>query len=187
MAKKCIPGFFCIEKTTLVFLFIVLLAAIAYLIYQQHNSSNIILVQPPANPTTLLVRGDHDDMSPPVNKTLLAPNQLSPPIRTGVSAGYPRDYRQAGILTKQRQGNDGGEPLILPLYGRRVRSDKLQYYTIAEGGAKLPVSRNGRSCTGEYGCDEVSNGDTVYVEGYGDIFKATIYESGQYSYDPTII
>jgi hypothetical protein len=66
-----------------------------------------------------------------------------------------------------------------------VRSDKLQYYTVAEGGAKLPISVNGRSCTGEYGCNEVFNGDTVYVEGYGDVFKATIYESGQYSYDPT--
>ena len=180
MAKKCIPGFFCIEKTTLVFLFIVLIAAIGYLIYQQQQqqqqqyggtSKNIIVLQQP------LTGGQ--DLSPPVNKTLL------PPMRTGTSAGYPRDYRQAGILTKQRQGNDGGEPLILPLYGRHVRSDKLQYYTIAEGGAKLPVSRNGRSCTGEYGCDEVTNGETMYVEGYGDVFKATIYESGQYSYDPT--
>ncbi len=182
MAKKCIPGFFCIEKTTLVLLFVVLIGAIGYLIYQQHTDKQIIVVQPPAL-TTVLTGGQ--DLSPPVNKTLVAPTLLPPPMRTGAAAGYPRDYRQAGILTKQRQGNDGGEPLILPLYGRRVRSDKLQYYTMAEGGAKLPVSRNGRSCTGEYGCDEIANGETMYVEGYGDVFKATIYESGQYSYDPT--
>ena len=183
MAKKCIPGFFCIDKSMLLILFVILFAAIGYLIYQQQQQTtdkNIIVVQQP-----LTFSGNNEDLSPPVNKTLLSPNQLPPPMRTGGNAGYPRDYRQAGILTKQRQGNDGGEPLILPLYGRHVRSDKLQYYTVAEGGAKLPVSVNGRSCTGEYGCNEVFNGDTVYVEGYGDVFKATIYESGQYSYDPT--
>jgi hypothetical protein len=180
MAKKCIPGFFCIEKNTLVFLFIVLIGAVGYLIWLQHTTPAV--AQPNGTTTILLnTSNGNNDLLPPINKTLM------PPMRTGVSAGYPRDYRQAGILTKQRQGNDGGEPLILPLYGRRIRGDKLQYYTMAEGGAKLPVSRNGRSCTGEYGCDEVYNGETVYVEGYGDVFQATIYESGQYSYDPIAI
>ena len=38
---------------------------------------------------------------------------------------------------------------------------------------KLPVVNRGKSCTGEYGCDNLQNGDTVYVEGYNDAFKAT--------------
>ena len=60
----------------------------------------------------------------------------------------------------------------------------------AGGGAggnlqtKLPVKVKGRSCSGEYGCDEIYNQDHVYVEGYQDDFIATIYESGLFSYLP---
>jgi hypothetical protein len=79
--------------------------------------------------------------------------------------------------------------MILPLMGRRVMSgrDKWQYYTMSNTGnlnTKLPVSVNGRSCTGEYGCDSIMNGDTIYVEGYNDTFKATIYENNLFNYIP---
>ena len=50
--------------------------------------------------------------------------------------------------------------------------------------AKLPVKVKGRNCSGEYGCDEILNGDEVYVEGYNETFKATIYENGLFSYIP---
>jgi hypothetical protein len=110
-------------------------------------------------------------------------------IRTN-SANLP--YRQIGILTKNvNNGRSDSEPLILPLFGRNLLNgrDKWQYYTMANSGgaafnAKLPISVNGRSCTGEYGCDSVSNGDTVYVEGYNDTFRATIYENATMSYIP---
>ena len=36
----------------------------------------------------------------------------------------------------------------------------------------------------EYGCDELMSGDTVYVEGYNDAFKVTIYENSQPRYIP---
>jgi hypothetical protein len=97
-----------------------------------------------------------------------------------------------GILT--RSVKKGNEDLILPLMGKRMgrtgRYDKMQYYTMSNTGpvnTKLPISKNGKSCTGEYGCDEINNGDTVYVEGYSDTFKATVYESGQFSYDANVI
>jgi hypothetical protein len=110
-------------------------------------------------------------------------------IRTS-TANTP--YRQIGILTKNvRSGNGAMDPLILPLFGRNLLNgrDKWQYYTVANGGgvafnAKLPISVNGRSCTGEYGCDSVSHGDTVYVEGYDDTFRATIYENATLNYIP---
>lgn len=102
----------------------------------------------------------------------------------------PGEYRQLGILTKNG-GGYGGNPLILPLMGRNLRNgrDKWNYYTMSNTlgsslNTKLPVSVNGKSCTGEYGCDNISNGDTVYVEGYNDTFQATIYESGLLSYIP---
>ena len=49
---------------------------------------------------------------------------------------------------------------------------------------KLPVSHKGRSCTNEYGCDNIYNGDTVYVEGYKAAFKATIYDNDTMRYIP---
>jgi hypothetical protein len=79
--------------------------------------------------------------------------------------------------------------MILPLMGRKHMSgrDKWQFYTISGSGnlnTKLPISVNGKSCTGEYGCDDIYNGDIVYVEGYNDTFKATIYENNQFQYLP---
>ena len=103
--------------------------------------------------------------------------------------GTNQSYSQIGILTRP---GINAETLILPLMGRRLDSgrNKMQYYTISNTGnmnTKLPVSKDGRSCTGEYGCDEIFNGDTVYVEGYADTFKATIYENSRYNYIPSIM
>ena len=81
--------------------------------------------------------------------------------------------------------------MILPLMGRRNMAgrDKWQYYTMTNTGnlnTKLPISVSGKNCTSEYGCDEINNGDTIYVEGYRDTFTATIYETGTFSYIPYI-
>jgi hypothetical protein len=135
--------------------------------------------------------------SPPLNTIdVRGPVEL-PPLPVGLpvnirtsTANTP--YRQIGILTKNvRTGNGATDPLILPLFGRNLLNgrDKWQYYTVANSGgatfnAKLPISVNGRSCTSEYGCDSVSNGDVVYVEGYDDTFRATIYENATLSYIP---
>jgi hypothetical protein len=51
---------------------------------------------------------------------------------------------------------------------------------------KLPVSVNGRSGLIEYGVDKIYNGDTIYVEGYEQAFKATIYENDTIRYMPFI-
>lgn len=101
---------------------------------------------------------------------------------------YSVNYSQVGILTK-RYGNNSE---ILPLMGRRTVTarNKWQYYTVSGGGnggnlqAKLPVKVRGKSCSGDYGCDEVNSGEDVYVEGFQDTFQATIYESGMFSYIP---
>ena len=98
--------------------------------------------------------------------------------------GYPTSYQQIGILT-----SDVRKDMILPLMGRRTTTgrDKWQYYTVSNSGAiqtKLPVKRAGRSCTSEYGCDELYDGDSVYVEGYKEVFRATVYENAGLSYLP---
>ena len=104
------------------------------------------------------------------------------------SADMP--YQQIGILTKMVQSSrmDGGEPTILPLMGRSLMNgrDKWQYYTVSNtnNSVRLPVSVKGKSCTNEYGCDGIYNGDTIYVEGYDDTFKATVYENSTLRYLP---
>lgn len=98
---------------------------------------------------------------------------------------YNTQYSQVGILTKNNRD-------IFPLMGRRTVTarNKWQYYTVSGGGAggnlqtKLPIKVKNRNCSAEYGCDEIYNNDDVYVEGFNDIFKATIYDSGLFSYLP---
>jgi hypothetical protein len=98
------------------------------------------------------------------------------PINVSTNIGaVDTNYRQVGILTPL---NSKGK--ILSLMGRPlfVNRDKWQYYTISDqhNNVKLPVSRAGRSCTNEYGCDKLYNGDTIFVEGYNEAFKVTIYD-----------
>jgi hypothetical protein len=121
---------------------------------------------------------------------------VSPATMDGVSnrsiniktRGEAPEFSQIGILTKSTDGNTA-DPKILPLMGRRIMNgrNKYQYYTISNSGnvnTKLPVSKDGRNCIGEYGCDELNQGDNVFVEGYGEKFKATIYENGTFRYIP---
>jgi hypothetical protein len=93
-------------------------------------------------------------------------------------------YRQVGILTR----SGGQQETILPLIGRPLftNRDKWQFYTLSDknNAIKLPVIINGKSGTGEYGCNNVSTGDTVYVEGYNDAFRVTAYDSASLRYLP---
>jgi len=97
--------------------------------------------------------------------------------------GFDDAYRQVGLLTRIN-----GRETLLALMGRALHTNrnKWQYYTISDQnhGIKLPVSKNGRSCTGEYGCDDLMNGDTIYVEGYKDAFKVTMYDNAAPRYIP---
>ncbi len=100
--------------------------------------------------------------------------------------GEPEKPRQIGLLTRQ----GGLKPTILPLMGNRLISnrDHYNYYTISDSNLnlKLPVSLNGKNCVSEYGCDMIYDDDLVNVEGYNDLFKATVYENSQYRYIPVV-
>jgi hypothetical protein len=187
--KKCIPGFICFENMTL-FLMVVISISVGYLyyihFYKNPITQNIVIQQPPAlTPIPEIVRPPLktiDIRGAAVRGPALVPINIS-------TSSANTDYQQVGILTKNANG--GGEPIILPLMGRNLLNgrDKWQYYTMSNSpganfSARLPISVNGRSCTGEYGCDSVYNGDTVYVEGYNDTFRATIYENASIQYIP---
>jgi len=118
----------------------------------------------------------------PFPTNMIDPRGLPINVKT---QGFDAPFRQVGILTR---GN-GGET-ILPLMGRPLQTnrDKHQFYTMNDKNnmIKLPVSKNGKSCTGEYGCNDLYNGDTVYVEGYKDTFNVTIYENSGPRYIPFV-
>ena len=106
------------------------------------------------------------------------------PINVSTNIGaVDTQYRQLGILTST---NSKGK--IIPLMGRPVftNRDKWQYYTMSDqnNSVKLPVSRNGRSCTNEYGCDRLYNSDTVYIEGLNEPYRVTMYDNDTIKYLP---
>jgi hypothetical protein len=195
MGKKCIPGLICIENMTL-FLLIVVFVLLLYLWYTQfvkpmrEQQSKIIVVNTPSvgghlNPLATRNNPFNDPYSPPLKNDGM-PGLIPINIET---RGLNTEYQQVGILTRSNKSSHSDDNMILPLMGRRNMAgrDKWQYYTISNTGnlnTKLPISVNGKSCTSEYGCDQVYNGDNVYVEGYKDIFVATVYENNLFRYLP---
>jgi len=108
------------------------------------------------------------------------------PINVSTNIGaVDTQYRQLGIMTAT---NSKGK--IIPLMGRPIftNRDKWQYYTMSDqnNSMKLPVSRNGKSCTNEYGCDKLYNGDTVYIEGINEPYRITMYDNDTIKYLPFI-
>ena len=101
--------------------------------------------------------------------------------------GAPGNYSQIGVLT--RSGSGSGSNDILPLMGRRALTNRsnYQYYTFSNNGnisSRLPVRVHGKTCSSDGGCDEITNGDYVHVDGYNVTFQATIYEQEFFSYNP---
>ena len=202
MGKKCVPGLICVENMTL-FMLTVIAMLIVY-IWNNHNRKESALRSGPAEKIVLVntsstipqmvpiaSRQDtfNDPYVPPGRNAVTHPRNSSDVRGIPVNMqtrGISNDYQQVGILT--RSNHVAGE-MILPLMGRKHMSsrDKWQYYTISGSGnlnTKLPISVNGKSCTGEYGCDDIFNGDIVYVEGYNDTFRVTMYENNMFQYIP---
>jgi len=206
-ARRCPPGVFCIENVSFTFLAIIFTGIGMYFFmkgpfsdnYNQHQSqqhyNHSQNQQQNQHPSMFQSRANYG-VSNAQEDVLL--NPYVPPLRDDRSMDIRGPvvpinvstqgttnaaYRQVGILTRIN-----GPETILPLMGRPLfrNRDKWQFYTISEKSnfIKLPISVKGRSCTNEYGCDNVYNGDTVYVEGYNDAFKVTAYDNSVMQYLP---
>lgn len=211
MPKRCPPGVFCIENVSLIILIIAAVALIVYFIGPRVSSSS---AQQSSQSTATQMQQQQQQQQPHPSMFQSRANYgvsnaqedvlLNPyvpplrddratstmdirgpvvPINVSTQGTANAAYRQVGILTRIN-----GPETILPLMGRPLfrNRDKWQFYTISEKSnfIKLPISVKGRSCTNEYGCDNVYNGDTVYVEGYNDAFKVTAYENSVMQYLP---
>ena len=49
---------------------------------------------------------------------------------------------------------------------------------------KLPITFKNKSCTSEQGCDNLYDGDSIYVEGYKETFNVTMYDNNVIRYIP---
>lgn len=210
---KCMPNMVCVDKFN-VLLLVLFLGLAVYVLYATtkgtlaSTSTHLAPVVGHSSPvvaqawmgglSSIPTRHDpfNDPYSPPLKTDMpfFMESQVLPTldVRGALpvnikTRGFSTGFRQVGILTRQ----NGTDDMILPLMGTRVSSgrDKWNYYTISNNGninTKLPISHKGRSCTNEYGCDEIYNNDTVYVEGYKDSFVATVYENGTFNYIPAL-
>tara|TARA_Y100000992_G_C21269181_1_gene495691 strand:+ start:322 stop:933 length:612 start_codon:yes stop_codon:yes gene_type:complete len=203
MPKKCPPGVICLENITMLFIVLILLAVFYYLFKIQ--SKSIVIKQnnnqSESNSSSGLFGSIFARPNIPYTNDILL-NPYSPPLRDdrylvtasdvrGVvpvnvpTQGVETNYRQVGILTRMN-----GPETILPLMGKPLitNRDRWNFYCMSDknNAIKLPVSNAGRSCTGEHGCDNLYNGDSVYVEGYNDAFKVTMYDNNTIRYIPVL-
>ncbi len=203
MARKCPPGVFCIDNVTLFFLVFVLFISLYFLFRDSNVSSkkqNAVHLHMNNNDSFPATQQRHPiaSLAPPLISTSGLQIHNNPPRRqVGIPINISTShldtaYQQVGILT--RQSNQAPTPtesgMILALFGRPLHTNrnKWQYYTMTDRSntIRLPVSKGGRSCSGNFGCDEIVNGDNVYVEGYNDVFAATIYDNELPRYIPFI-
>lgn len=210
--NKCPPGVICIGNVTVMSIFLVLLAFCVFMMILSHNQNgnqngnytsqgvghHFSLPSVSSIPFLSSVSSRQDVLLDPHTAPLRDDSVYmknstdprgQPPIR-GIPVNVPTqsvdtEYRQVGILTRKN-----GPEMILPLMGRPLftNRDKWQFYTMSDRNPnlKLPMSNGGKSCTGEYGCDNLGNGDSVFVEGYNDAFTVTSYENNALRYIPVI-
>lgn len=208
MVKKCPPGVICVQNMVFVSMFIVTLGLLAFIVYRGILSTNnsqtnietgITKSQKswfdtsPLNglfprPSYSFSNVENDVLMNPYSAPLRDDRYITNDIRGGVpinisTRAVDADYRQIGILTRQN-----GSEAILPLMGRPLftNRDKWQFYTMNDKNIKLPIVNKGKSCTNEYGCDNLYNGDTIYVEGMNDTFKVTVYDNAIMKYIPFV-
>jgi len=205
--KKCPPGVICIENFTILTIFIIIFF-ICYLTFKNLNhkpdATNVEINQNPSflswfqrpsypynnlpkdvllNPYTPPYK-DERYFVPELN--YIPSGSIPINLSTNINA-VDTTYRQLGILTPL---NGVSKDNILPLMGRPLftRRSLWQYYTISNqhNNVKLPVSVRGKSGLNEYGVDEIYSGDTVYIEGYNDAFKVTMYDTDTIRYLPSV-
>lgn len=111
------------------------------------------------------------------------PSPPAPPVYPTKLPEYPlrhqrSSFQQVGALVLS--DNDSKEPVILPLFGRKLSNrDRWEYYCASDKFhmTRLPVRFGNRDCEDDVGCDEIFNGQEVTVPDYGNkTFTARMYK-----------
>jgi hypothetical protein len=210
--KKCPPGVICVENVSMILLLFCFLI-VFYLIYANMGGKNVVVNN---NPSEKIVINESkrgglgffpgfpyfgpptDPLLNPYNPPLSDERYFIPsfnpippgavPINVSTNPGaVDTVYRQLGILTPL---HGSAKKNILPLMGRPLftNRDMWNYYSTSNqhNNIKLPLSKGGRSCTDEYGCDRLYTGDIIHIDGLNEKYKVTIYDNSVMRYLPFV-
>jgi hypothetical protein len=97
-------------------------------------------------------------------------------------------YENTNMTAKTQQRNFGNSSITGNVGNTSATNAPmdLSAWSNQHNNVKLPISRNGRSCTNEYGCDKLYNGDTVYIDGVNEAYKITVYDNNTIKYLPFV-
>lgn len=155
----------------LVLLVLLVFCLIVILTLLQNNKQPNPHLPPITEKQAVVLKSPSTSEKEPIVKPPPPQSQGIPPPMT-----LSLNYQQIGILTSDQTDK---EPIVLPLFGRKIRSDRWQYYTATDktNMIRLPLRINNRDCEDTIGCDEIYTGDELFVEIYqGRVFTATIYK-----------
>tara|TARA_B100000787_G_scaffold169231_1_gene159841 strand:- start:61 stop:720 length:660 start_codon:yes stop_codon:yes gene_type:complete len=207
----CQPGYICLENIVffglLLFLFVVIYFMFKNNNFKDDSKNNKLFYGLINNKSTSCNCGNNktstscnccnNNNNNNNNNSDILLNPYTPPLKNdiifnGYTNGIPVNvktqsvnlaYNQIGILTRVN-----GDETILPLMGRQLYTnrDKWNYYTMNDKNnmIKLPVLFKNKRCTSEQGCDCLYEGDTVYVQGYKELFRVTLYDNNSLEYIP---
>jgi hypothetical protein len=186
MKKRCKPNTICFETFT----FIILILITCVMLYVVYKFNEKVIINNTTKNTTIPesvkinnpIMINRENIYENPDDVLL--NPYTSPLKNNFYRNrQPLTNKQLGILKNESMGS-----MILPLFGKPLRTnrDKWNYYTMTNNNIKLPVLYKNKNCTGEYGCDEIMNGDNVYVQGYDSLFSVLIYEHDNFQYNPNI-
>lgn len=211
MKKSCPPGMLCLENYVFTFFFIFICVILIFMYIKINNNTNNrnttnysnkmngeiqnTFLKVPENLITKPMCNNNiysnvllDPHTPPVKNDTMFNNSNNlnniklMPVNVATQS-VNTQYRQVGILTRVNE-----DDTILPLMGRPViaNRDKWNYYTMNDKNnmIKLPIIFRNKSCTNQQGCDSLYDGDTVYIQGYKDLFRVTLYDNNSLEYIP---
>jgi len=113
--------------------------------------------------------------------TMQAPSSRIEPTRLPRYEQKATTVQQVGLLTSA-PAVEGGNPLILPLYGRLAegRTDRYQYFSAGDTSGnmwRVPIKVDDRNCEDDHGCRELQEGDDATIPIYaGRVFTSTLYK-----------
>lgn len=192
--KKCPPGVICIENVSLLFIIICVLF-VGYFMYSftknnfntSYETTQKVVIKEKGYPASW-PNFNQDPLLNPYTPPLRDESYFHSMIPINISTNpgaIDTNYRQLGILTPL---NGTSKDNILPLMGKPLYTNrnKWQYYSTSNqhNNVKLPLIKNGKSCTNEYGCDQLFSGDVVDVEGVNERYKVTMYDNATMKYLP---
>jgi hypothetical protein len=193
MVKKCSKGIICLDNFKLLLILFIPLFIFYILFTQSHNKAYVKSINHSYhnfNPNHInqgsLPQSGYNSLRPIMHPSIsyvsntndVLMNPYSPPVQYN----SPHTYKQIGYLKSNEYGDKLFPIIAKPVHLRR---DKWYYYTIFDN-IKLPIYKNGRKCSSEYGCDSLMNGDIIQLENINSNFVVYTYDNNTLVYDPII-